>query len=190
MLFWLPEYDRAAKEVFFWSVDALTDAIEPALAAFPRDPVEQVPTTRIAISEDRTLRVKPGGNESLVRFDNHRVVAGDLTAVLEEVDRLAAEVAPARLAFMSQFLEQLTDATGQTVPGGAMSWEVVMAAIEKAGTGFDEHDQPTFVIWPPEAAAAFDALPPRTPEQENAWRDLMARKRKEHRAKRSRRSVA
>ena len=64
-----------------------------------------------------------------------------------------------------------------------------MAAIEVAGTGFDEQDQPTFVLWPEEAAAAFAALPPRTAQQEAAWQELMARKLKEYRAQRRRRDL-
>ncbi len=190
MLFWLPEYDRAAKHCFFGAVDALTVLIEPALAVFPREPVQVVRPSRITVSQDRSLVVAPEHHQSAGTFDIRQIVAGDLTGVLQDIHRTATEVAAARLAYMTQTLHDVTAATGQVAEVGGVSWEGVMEAIEQVGTGFDEHDQPTFMIWPPEAAAAFAALPPRTPEQETAWQELMARKLTEFRAKRSRRDLA
>jgi hypothetical protein len=190
MLFRLSEYDRAGRIVFFWAADALIDQIEPALAAFPRVPVDAVPISRITINEETTLRIKPEGHETMGSFDTRRIVAGDIDAVLEEIDRVATEEAPKRLAFVQGMLQDVTSATGQVVRAGPVSWQSLMTVIERAPIAFDANDQPTFLIWPPQAAAAYEALPPRTPEQEKAWQALMARKLEEHRARRGPRKLA
>ena len=97
VLFWLTEYDWAAREAFFGAIDALTVVIEPSLAAFPRMPVEAVRPSRITVDENKVLVTEPQHHDSRGKFDIRAIVAGDLSGILDDIHAAATEVAARRL---------------------------------------------------------------------------------------------
>lgn len=180
MLFRLREYDIAAMSRFRAALEELAPVVRPELRAFRVIDVEAVPTARVSIEPDHVLELPPTHLDQTISFDPERVVAGDLAAVLEPLVASAEELAAARLAYMKATLDSLTAATGQVMrPRGPLTWGQVMDAAAELPLQFDEHGEPTFVFWPPKAQAAFEALPPRTAEEQLRWRELMDRKRAE-----------
>lgn len=180
VLFRLPDYDLAACRVAYGLIEARSVAHAPDLAAFPTMPVAQVRPERVAYEPGAHITVEPVQHHGEGRFDIRAVVAGDFTQLGQELDAAARSRAQAMLAFVTSTLDDVTDATGNVVHGtGEPSWEALMTMIEKARIGFDPDGQPTFAIWPARAAERFASLPPKTPEQQQRWDALMARKRRE-----------
>ncbi|MDP9376789.1 MAG: hypothetical protein M3P40_04325 [Actinomycetota bacterium] len=182
-LFDLREYDLAAQIAFRAAMEDLLPIIAPALKAFRVVEVEAVPAAQVPIAQEGPLEIEPQHRETSIRFDAERVVAGHLDAVFEPLLEAAEELARARLEFMRQTLDTVTEATGQVSKGNGLTWDSVMDAAESMALKFDEAGEPTFGFWPPSPQQRYEQLPPRDAVQEERWQELMERKRKEARAR-------
>lgn len=190
MLFSLGEYNRAAMLRFHVAMEEQVLFTEPSLRAFRVMEVEALSTAQVPIDGGRTVELAPGHLQRTIRFDPERIVAGEMAAVHETLLAEARQLASARLAYMKRSLDTVTQATGQVARvGRAMTWEDVMAAIEKLEIKFDAHGQPSFKFWPPTANEAYEALPPRNQHQEQRWQQLMTTKREEANARKRHRRL-
>ncbi|HEY4278603.1 MAG TPA: hypothetical protein VGM91_10305 [Conexibacter sp.] len=184
VLFSLGEYDRAAWLTFRTLVETALPRIEPGLATFDVHEVEKVPTARVVIDKEREVSIPPMRVEQTISLEPRRVVSGDLGAVRESLLEVAEREARLRMRWMAHALDAITAATGQVQrTSGPMSWESVMDGLANVRVGFDERGEPKFSIWPPRAQQEYDALPPRTDEQQARWQSLMDEKRMEDNAR-------
>lgn len=180
MPFLLDEYELAAATRFRRAMEELLPVREPALQAFPVLEAEAVPTARISVDADTTIEIEPIRREQSIRFEVDLVVRGDLSAVRAVLTAAARDLASARLAFMRQNLDRVTDATGQVRRVRRdMNWDDLMDMIAEMEIGFDARGEPAFLLWPPAAQAKYEDLPPRSDEQEQRWQELMRTKREE-----------
>jgi hypothetical protein len=182
-LFRLPEYDEAARVVAFTVIDELSSIHAPSLRLFPRRSVAHVPTTRVTVDDGETVRLPPTPFTDSGTLDIRDVVAGCFDKLGANLDATAQRRAKALVAVWENAADVVTDATGNVHRGG-ISWESLMAMIDKAPIGFDEDGNPTLkIVAGTGAADAFAELPELTPDQRAAWDSLMERKRDEFAAR-------
>lgn len=187
MPFALYEYDHQATLRFRVAVEALLPVVQPALRAFRVIEVETVPTAHVLMDEERSIEFAPSHLEQTITFDARciqRAVSGDLAAVHEALLAEVRCLGSARVAHMKRTLDRLTEATGEVVRvDREMTWDTIMTVVENLPIAFDDGGEPTFELWPPQAQARYEALPPRDADQERRWQQLLHNKREEARAR-------
>ena len=133
-------------------------------------------------SVDR-VEMKPIGSKLQLRLDDFRRKGPE--AVLEALDKTAADIAQKQSRFFFKRLDEICDETGQSVDakGQPLSWDLIIQQLETIDIDFDENGRPilpTFIPTP-RAPVAFAKIEPSDEENERferliedkraAWRD-------------------
>lgn len=189
LTFVIPNYSRAMIR-FVEQVMRGFVALHPILGSIPWKPTEhQGPVRNVRSPSPLDQRVPPIRSEGAMPLDTIR------NTDFDDFARFLDELAHSQIGqLMSEFyttINGVTAATGNVVDGGGQlfSFDMLNDALEKVDIDFDSDGNPILptLITDPAAATRMRSLEP-TSEQTERHRQIIARKKAEHDAKkRSRR---
>lgn len=193
-LFRLPEYDAATTSFVYESIRALAVAKSPVLQMVQRETVAEVTASRVTLPSGEAIELLPVDVTSEFTWTISASILGDFDGLYDGMDSAARQSAAAIVSNIVRHLELVTDAIGNTVHahGEPISHELILETLEKIEMSFDDDGNPIglAIVASPEMARKISALPPPTPAQDRAFRDLMARKREEFNARRRHRRLS
>jgi hypothetical protein len=199
--FGLPEYEWAFFRFVKISVDALISVKNPVLSKIKAVPAPAIHISRNTTREGEMIENDPMLMSLEIAIDFKDVLAGRLTAVAETINNAAEEGLRTLLPKVSEHMTRLIDAFGAGVDmkGAPFDHVAVRRMVEASEIEFDEQGAPDFEPWiftwnGLQRAATFTEMynqfPPRTPEETQAWDELIQRKRSEFNDKRRRRRLS
>jgi hypothetical protein len=160
-----PEYERAFQAFFGEAVHEVARTMDPLLAEIP---FEQTAGTIASVIQDQQGRdVELVSPPIAAEFEMSRnaVVAGDMDALLLNIDSLASQLSRGLVETMFASLNTVTEATGNVVDASGRSTVDAMIdaleTVEMTLTDDGELSMPTLVMGP----KAMEGMPEPTPEQ-------------------------
>jgi len=193
-LFALPEYERAQFEFFNAAVQSLMRTKDPIYAQIRTgDSSEAIPVTQNTMPSGAMVQNQPLIIESRVEFQWDDLRECNLSALAEQVDRIADErIAIVMRHFFDTFARTCDAAgTGTDLAGAPLTFESYFMSFSKIELQFDKDGNPIMpqLVVHPETAKILAAVPPWTPEQQAKWDDMIETKWKEFFAKRRHRKL-
>ncbi|HEX4029124.1 MAG TPA: hypothetical protein VHX20_02110 [Terracidiphilus sp.] len=187
--FSLPEYECAQFKFLHAAVGKLMKAKDSLYASIPEAPPwEGIPTTQNTMPSGEVVENKPLMIESRIVIKWDDVRSCNLDALAGQADAMAEERLSIVMPHFFRVFEKTCNAagTGTDAGGKPFSFELYLAGLEKIELQFDREGEPilpTLVVHPT-MAKQMESLPPPTEEQQQAYKDLIERKRGEFNARR------
>jgi hypothetical protein len=183
------------------AVHALIRAKNPVLSIIKSERSTEFYTSRNTTDSGEVVENKPilTSLEIAVAFKD--VVAGNLGAVAETINKSAEDGVGTILPQFADYMGRVIDAFGKEVRlnGAPFDHAALRRLVEANEIEFDVNGNPDLKPWiltDPglQRVKTFDELihqfPARTPEEVQAWNDMIERKRREFNAKRRRRALS
>ncbi len=199
-LFALQEYDWAFFRFVRTAVDHLIVAKNPVLTRIKAAPSSEIHTSRNTTDSGDVVETEPirATLEIVVNFND--VVSGRLEAVTAAIDSAAERGVEEIVPQVAGHMGRVIDAFGTRVnlKGVPLDHAAVRRMVEASAIEFDEEGKPDLEPWvfaTPDLQHAttlqemIRRLPPRTPEEAQAWDEMIEHKRAEFNAKRRRRTL-
>jgi hypothetical protein len=199
--FKLPEYEWAFFRFVQTAVNRLIRAKNPVLSKINTEPSSEIHTSRNTTDSGEVVENKPILTSLEIAIDFKDVVAGKLVAVAETINQAAEDGVATIVPQVAAYMERVIDAFGTEVRlnGAPFDHAAVRKLVEANEIEFDANGNPDLEPWiftDPglQRVTTFDELirqfPPRTPEEVQAWDDMIERKRREFNDKRRRRALS
>ncbi len=199
--FKLPEYEWAFFQFVQTAINSLIRVKNPVMSKFNAEPSSEIHTSRNTTDSGEIVENKPILTSLEIAIDLKDVVAGKLVAVAETINQAAEDGVGKIVPQVAAYMERVIDAFGTEVrlSGAPFDHAAVRQLVAANEIEFDANGNPDLEPWiitDPglQRATKFDELirqfPPRTPEEVQAWDDMIERKRREFNAKRRRRALS
>jgi hypothetical protein len=200
-LFLLPEYEWAFFRFAMTAVDTLMVVKNPVLSRMKTVPAPEIPISRNTTSEGEVIENKPIPMSLKIAIDFKDIAVGKLTAVTETINDAAEEGLQILLPKISEQMRRLSDAFGTAVDMKDAPFDhiAVRKLVEVSEIEFDENGAPDFESWiftcdGLQRATTFQEMfkqfPPRTPDETQAWNELIQCKRRQFNDERRRRKLS
>jgi hypothetical protein len=200
-LFKLPEYEWAFFRFVQTAVNSLIRVKNPVLSKINTEPSSEIHTSRNTTDSGTVVENKPILTSLEIAIDLKDAIAGKLVAVAETINQAAEDGLGAIVPQVAAYMGRVIDALGTEVRlnGAPFDHAAVLKLIEANEIEFDADGNPDLESWiftDPglQRVTTFDELirqlPPRTPEEIQAWDSMIERKRREFNGKRRRRALS
>jgi hypothetical protein len=188
------EYERELKAFIGTAISQLMWKKDPVLGLIRSEERSRVSHTRLTMRSGQVVENAPITTEMTFAVETQDVIAGRTDTLLVAVDNMADQGLAQLMPRVFGDLQRVCEASGNVVGGAGQgpSHDLIIKTLAALELDFDEHGNliyPT-MICSPTILAKFAALPPPTPEQEQALAALIERKREEFYARRRHRQLS
>jgi hypothetical protein len=193
LIFLLPEYTSAFNLFVHSAINELTRASDPVLKGMPTENRAELNSAQYTLPSGETLEMPPIEVRPQATLDGNAMLTGDLNALHVFIYEMAHSSLEQLIPQFFQHVSTVADAFGNSVDarGQPLSHDLLLDMFEKKQWSFKDDgsfSDGEMMLVHPETYKKIQELPPRTPEQEQRWCDLIERKRQEFYAgKRTRR---
>jgi hypothetical protein len=194
-MFRLDEYVQAEREFVAEALTALSDSRGGIAGLVGREPTSRPGSTRVTLDSGETVEFETTEVGATMAISHDDVVETNAGAILAAIDEGAAQHHEALTRFILSNLEQLTEATGNTVDAsGKPLFEAVYELFDKLELTFEEDGSVSkgfaMVASPDVVEKMMQLEAEMTPDQRKKFEDLMDRKREAFFARRRRRELS
>jgi hypothetical protein len=197
----LPEYEWAFFRFVQTAINSLIRAKNPVLSKINAEPSSEIHTSRNTTDSGEVVENQPILTSLEIAIDFKDVVAGKLAAVAETIDQAAEAGVGTIVPQVAAYMGRMIDAFGTKVrlDGAPFDHTAVRKFVEANEIEFDANGNPDLEPWiltdpglqrVTTCCELIRQFPPRTPEELQAWDDMIERKRQEFNAKRRRRALS
>ena len=193
-LFKLSEYANSEATFFREAVREMMAAKDQLYAKIrTTEPSEVLPVTQNTMPSGQVLQNKPLSFKWAVHLKFDDIIACNLDALSEQVDKSADEELAQVMPYLFQILHRTSDAVGNATDaaGNPFSFELYLQGLESIELRFDRNGIPALpaLVMHPKMAAHLRSLPPLDADQQKALADLIERKRVQFNASRRHRKL-
>jgi len=199
--FKVPEYEWAFFRFVQTAVNSLIRAKNPVLSKINTEALSVIHTSRNTTDSGEVIENRPILTSLEIAIDFKDVVAGKLVAVAETINQAAEDGVRTIVPQVAAYMGRVIDSFGTEVRlnGAPFDHAAVRKVVEANEIEFDTNGNPDLEPWiftDPglQRVTTFDEMirqfPPRTPEEVQAWDNMIERKRREFNAKRRRRALS
>ena len=193
LIFKLPEYLLAERGFTYKAIETIARASDPVISQLQVEENVERTSTQYSLPSGETLEMQEivVGTDATLNFID--VLDGNLSGYYTLVYEMSQELIRKFVPKFYEHVATVIDAYGGTVnaDGQPLSHELMLELFERKQISFDEEgniSKDEILVVGPQMAEELRQLPPRTPEQERKWNEMLERKRQEFNAgKRTRR---
>ncbi len=199
VLFDLPEYDWAFFKFVNHSIHELMIRKSPLLSRIKAVPSATIPTSRNTMPSGAVVENAPIEMQLPFSMEFGDAIAGRLEPLAASIDQAAEEGVKIVTARLLDFSGRLSEGVGTATDAGGepLSHKLIVKSLQNVHLDFDDDgqlDMSSMIIHWGGQVIEFDdfirSLPPRTPEEVQAWNELVDRKRREFSDRRRHRKLS
>lgn len=194
-LFELPEYVNEFGKFTYKSINELVWKKDPVLSQISVVEAEEIPTTQYSLPSGETLELQPIAAAGTANIQTEDLLSSDLSSYYVSIDAAAESILPQVREQFYNHVGTVCDAYGNSVSaeGQPISHELMLQVYEKKDLNFDENGniaEGEMIVLSASMAEQLRKLPPMTAEQEQAWNEMIERKRQEFYARKRNRKLS
>jgi hypothetical protein len=192
-LFYLREYDNAFLKVFSRVIHLRAEEAYPLLKEIPTEPRPALHTSQVTLPTGEPLTNEPLEMRVAFRFNLSDMVSGNIDAFTASAEASGRDHGEQTMRQLLKYSGRISEGMGNAVAGKGrpFGWPVILEVLEGIEIDFDDNGEPRL----PSMISDKDIskvvpYPPLTDADRPAYEALIARKRKEHDARRRRRTLS